>query len=217
MENTTFVDPVSVATSAVISKHLGDWGLPVNPEIATVLLTGILTDTIGFRTSNMNSETLRLAADLMDYGANLPELYHEALVGRTFEQVSYWGNALIRLKNDKTLVWTTLTLADRQQAGYNGNDDADLNTLLSSISECRISLLFVEQNNGHVKVSWRSKPGVDVSQLAFSLGGGGHPAASGADLPGDLDLVQKLVLEKTLDYLDSISNQDMKAQVSNKI
>ena len=92
-----------------------------------------------------------------------------------------------------------------------------MNTLLSSITECRISLLFVEQNNGHVKVSWRSKPGVDVSQLAFSLGGGGHPAASGADLPGDLDSVQKLVLEKTLDYLESISNHDMKAQVSNKI
>lgn len=212
-----FVDPVSVATSAVISKHLDDWALPVNAEIATVLLTGILTDTIGFRTSNMNSDTLRISANLMDYGANLPELYHEALVGRTFEQVSYWGNALIRLKNDNTLVWTTLTLADRQQAGYNGNDDADLNTLLSSISESRISLLFVEQNNGHVKVSWRSKPGVDVSQLAFSLGGGGHPAASGADLPGDLESVQKLVLEKTLAYLDSISNLDQKTQVRNKI
>lgn len=212
-----FVDPLSVATSAIISRHLQEWGLPINAEIATVLLTGILTDTIGFRTSNMNSDALRLAANLIDAGANLPELYHEALIGRTFEQVSYWGNALIRMKKAKTLTWTTLTLADRKQAGYNGNDDADLNTLLSSISECQISLLFVEQGNGHVKVSWRSKPGVDVSQLAFSLGGGGHPAASGADIAGDLESVQKLVVQKTLAYLDSESVRLWEEQVSNKI
>ena len=142
----------------------------------------------------------------MEAGANLPDIYHQALVSRTFEQVNYWGYALNRMKKEKDIAWTTLTLADRQQAGYNGNDDADLNTLLSSITECKVTLLFVEQNNNHVKVSWRAKPGVDVSQLAFSFGGGGHPAASGADLSGDINQIQNQVIQKTLAYLDTYSN-----------
>ena len=44
-----FVDSKSVATCAILGQHLSEWGLPLNDEIATVLLTGILTDTIGFQ------------------------------------------------------------------------------------------------------------------------------------------------------------------------
>ena len=85
--------------------------------------------------------------------------------------VVYWGYALKKMERQGRVCWTSLTLDDRKDAGYNGNDDADLNTILSSNIDCDVSVLFVEQNNGHVKVSWRSKPGFNVSYLAQSLGG----------------------------------------------
>lgn len=196
-----YVDPKSVATCAILAEHLPTWGLPVSSEVATSLLSGIITDTIGFRTSNMNPKALRLTADLMEIGADLPEIYHLSLVNRSFEQINYWGYALEKLEHEDRLAWTSLTLADRKQAGYNGNDDADLNTLLSSISGYDVTVLFVEQSNNHVKISWRAKPGFDVSQLAFSFGGGGHPAAAGADISGNLEEVKTDILTKTKAYL----------------
>jgi len=196
------VDSKAVATCAILAEYLPIWELTIDEKIATLLLTGILTDSIGFRTSNTSSKALRLAADLMDFGADLPAIYQEALVGRTYQQVNYWGFALQRLQKHGKIAWTTLTLADRKQADYNGNDDADLNTLLSSITECEVTILFVEQKEKHVKVSWRSKPGIDVSQIAFHFNGGGHFSAAGADIQGELIEVQNLVLQKSFASID---------------
>ncbi len=197
-----FVDPQATATCEILSEHVEDWGLQITQPIAEVLLTGLITDTIGFRTSNMTSKALQLGAKLMEHGADLPQLYNRSLIDRSYAQINYWGYALEKLNKKDGLVWTALTLADRKLAGYNGNDDADLNTLLSSIAECDVSVLFVEQNNQHIKVSWRAKPGINISELAFSLNGGGHPAAAGADIEGTLADVQKQVLEKTRIFLE---------------
>ncbi|NTW43058.1 MAG: bifunctional oligoribonuclease/PAP phosphatase NrnA [Anaerolineaceae bacterium] len=204
------IDPTAVATCAILAEFLPKWDLQISEEIATLLMTGILTDSIGFRTSNTTSKSLRLAADLIDSGANLPEIYHETLVGRTYQQVNYWGFGLQRLQKKGNIAWTSLTLADRKLADYNGNDDADLNTLLSSISECDVTILFVEQRNKHVKVSWRSKPGLDVSQIAFKFNGGGHISAAGADINGELSDIQNLVLKETFSTL--MQEQEIKIE-----
>jgi bifunctional oligoribonuclease and PAP phosphatase NrnA len=95
------------------------------------------------------------------------------------------------------LVWTTLTLEDRVNAGYSGNDDADLVNMLSTIDDSDITVIFVQQKDGRVKVSWRAVAGWDVSQVALQFGGGGHPAAAGADITGDLETVRDRVLKAT--------------------
>lgn len=202
------VVPAQVATSAIIAEYLRAWGLEFDQPIASALLTGIVTDTIGFRTSNMTAEALRLSALMVEYGANLPELYNLALINKTFEAARYWGMGLSQLEREElpgggTLVWTRLKLNDRQEANYPGNDDADLVNLLSTI-ESDIALIFVEQKSGHVKVSWRARTGFDVSQIALKLGGGGHAAAAGADIAGALEVVEKQVLDATRAMLTQI-------------
>lgn len=201
-----YVCPDAQATAGILAENLDAWGLQVNEPVAKALLTGLVSDTIGFRTSNVTSNTLRLAAWLMDHGANLAELYNRAIVRRSFVAAQYWGQGLARLQREGRLVWTTLTLHDRSQVAYQGNDDADLVNVLSAIDESDISLIFVEQKENHVKVSWRAQPGWDVSQLALSFGGGGHPAASGADIPGALPEVQTRVLEATRQLIAKGSN-----------
>lgn len=201
-----WVDPDSVATAAILAEILPQLGLEITQPVAEALLTGIVTDTIGFRTSNMNPQALRLAADLMEKGANLPELYYRGLVQRSFEEARYWGVGLSTLQKKGRIIWSTLTQADRRTVGYNGNDDADLANLLSSISECDIAILFNEQKHDHVKVSWRAQPGWDVSKLAAQFGGGGHPAAAGAEISGSLEEVQARVLAATEDFMSSSPN-----------
>ena len=191
------VDPQAVATAQMIADLLTVVGLPFPKSVAEALLTGLITDTIGFRTSNITPAALRLAASLMEMGANLSELYRRALLNRSFEAASLWGAGLSNLEREDRLVWATLTWADRLATNYPGRDDADLVNVLSAIGDSDIAIIFVEQPNQHVKVSWRSQPGFDVSKVALQFAGGGHPAASGADVPGTLDEVRQKVLAAT--------------------
>ncbi|MBN2258359.1 MAG: DHH family phosphoesterase [Anaerolineaceae bacterium] len=191
------VEPEEPATSAILAKYMPEWGMQITADIATCLLTGILSDTLGFRTSNMTPNTLRLGAMLMEKGANLPDLYQRALVRRSFDAARYWGFGLSRLQCEDRLLWTSLTASDRNEAGYPGRDDADLMAVLSAIDGADVAVIFIEQPDGKVKISWRAQPGFDVSKLAVSLGGGGHPAAAGAELGGTMEEVQSIVMAAT--------------------
>jgi len=191
------VRDTAVATVEIIYDLVQELSYPINLPIAEALLTGLLTDSLGFRTSNTNPQTLRIAAELMEVGANLPMLYRKAMLEKSIEAVKYWGQGLSGIQKEDRLVWASLSLEDRIAADYPGRDDADLINVLARIKETDISVVFVEQKNGSVKVSWRSRPGFDVSIIATQFGGGGHKPAAGADIKGDLKRVQEEVLEAT--------------------
>lgn len=196
------VQETAVATVEIIYDLALALDLPLNLPIAEALLTGLLTDSLGFRTSSSNPRTLRIAAELMELGANLPELYRKAMLEKSIEAVRYWGQGLSRIQLEERLVWTSLTLDDRQKAGYSGRDDADLVNILSRIRDTDVCVVFVEQTDGSVKVSWRAQPGFDVASVALQFGGGGHKPAAGADIKGDLDRIQEEVLEATRTLLE---------------
>lgn len=191
------VDAKSVATVAILVDLIPEWGLQIRQQAAAALLTGLITDTLGFRTPSMNSHAFRLAAQLVDIGAPLPDLYRLALIERSFEATRLWGEGLSTIRRDGRIVWATITLDAREKAGYHGLDDAEMVSVLSGIRDHDIFLMFSEQPYGEVKVSWRASPGHDVSNVALDFGGGGHPAAAGATIKGDLDSVQRLVLDAT--------------------
>ncbi|MEA4908062.1 MAG: bifunctional oligoribonuclease/PAP phosphatase NrnA [Anaerolineaceae bacterium] len=202
-----YVDASAPATTAILAANLSIWGLPITQPIAAALLSGLISDTLGFRTTNVTPDSLRLAADLMEHGANLSELYMQALINRSFESARYWGYGLEKLQRKDGIVWTSLALEDRSKATYPGNDDADLVNTLSTIEDADIALIFVEQREGKVKISWRARPGLDVSQIALAFGGGGHPAAAGAEVTGTLEEVQERVLLSTQAALKTSTSQ----------
>jgi phosphoesterase RecJ-like protein len=143
----------------------------------------------------------------MELGVNLPSVYQQALSRRSFQAARFWGSGLSGLQRDGRMVWTTLTMEARREAGYNGRDDADLVNILSSINDVDVAVIFVEQPGGDVKISWRALTGIDVAQIAQTFGGGGHRAAAGAILPGPLSAVQGMVLRTTRDLLAEIAKE----------
>jgi len=196
------IEGEEVATSAILTNHLPVWGLHITKPIAAALLTGIITDTLGFRTSNVTPESMRQAAVLMETGVDMPELYMRGLVRRSYAATRYWGGGLSKLSRKNGIVWGTLTLEDRKAAGYSGNDDADLINIISAIDGFKVGMIFVEQSDQRVKISWRAlEPGIDVSPIAKFFGGGGHAAAAGADVDGTLEEVQTQALRKTQETL----------------
>jgi phosphoesterase RecJ-like protein len=197
------IEAQEVATAAILTNHLPGWGLTITKPVAAALLTGILTDTLGFRTSNTTPEALRQAAALMETGVDMTEIYMQSLVRKSFPAAKYWGAGLSSLESKHGIVWGTLKLTDRKSTGYSGNDDADLINMISAIDGNKVGMVFVEQQNNHVKISWRALvPGVDVSQVAKFFKGGGHAAAAGADIEGALDDIQREALAKTRELLN---------------
>jgi bifunctional oligoribonuclease and PAP phosphatase NrnA len=198
------VDTTAVATTEILAEYLPDFNLQITQPVAEALLTGIISDTIGFRTSNITPKALRIAAELMEVGADLSSLYSQVLTKRSYTAIRLWGLGLSKIQKEGSLFWTTLTKDDKQAAGYNGKDDADLINTLSAIDGMKIAIIFVEQTKSSVKVSWRAQPGIDVSRVAMSFGGGGHSAAAGAEIQGTLTEVQARVLMATRAVLNAV-------------
>jgi phosphoesterase RecJ-like protein len=202
------VNPSASATAEMLFDLLPALSLPITAETATNLLAGLVTDTIGFRTDNVTPKVLRDAAELMEQGAQLHEIYLRGLEERALIDVRYWQHGLAKLQFDQAIVWTSLSLEDRKNAGYSGKGDADLINLLSTIAEARVAIVFVEQKVDQIKVGWRSKEGLDVSSVARAFGGGGHMPAAGATIQGDLATVQSRVLSATRDLLNNLPGSE---------
>lgn len=197
------IEAEEVATAAILTNHLPEWGLTITKPVAAALLTGILTDTLGFRTSNITPEALRQAATLMEAGVDMPEIYMKSLVRKTFPAAKYWGAGLSSLESKHGIVYGTLTLADRKSTGYSGNDDADLINMISAIDGNKVGMVFVEQSDNNVKISWRALvPGIDVSPIAKHFNGGGHAAAAGADIQGSLSEIKAEAIKITRELLN---------------
>ena len=191
------VDESAVATAELLGRFLPQFGFPISKKVADALLFGMITDTLGFRTHNMTPRAIKTSANLMEAGGDLPGLYERGLLNRSYSAARYWGAGLSNLERDGKMIWATLSLDDRKAVNYPGRDDADLINFLSTINAVDIVIMFIEQDKGQVKVSWRATPAYDVSQVAMHFGGGGHTAAAGASVAGELIDVQSKVIQTT--------------------
>ncbi|MCC7359215.1 MAG: DHH family phosphoesterase [Anaerolineales bacterium] len=192
-----FIDVAAASTAELVTELLPALGLPLPNEAAQALLTGVVSDTLGFRTSNTTPKTLGLAQTLMQAGGELSRVYDLALFKRSYSAVRLWAEGLSRMQLKHHLIWARLPLEARKAAGFQGIGDADLINLLTSVREADIALIFVERADGKVKVSWRSVAGINVAEVAAQFGGGGHAQAAGAEVAGTLDDVEAQVLAAT--------------------
>jgi phosphoesterase RecJ-like protein len=181
-----YVNPAAAATAQVIMELADALQVPIQAEAATCLLTGLVTDTLSFRTSNVTSEVLRIAARLTDAGAVLSEITERALNQKPLNVMRLWGFALSGLRQERKVVWTLIPYETRLRAGAPETGDGGLASFLISAPEAKIAAVLSEKPDGQVEVGLRARNGLDVSALALTLGGGGHPQAAGCTIPGPL-------------------------------
>lgn len=189
-----WVDPTSVATAQMVLKLAEYAGWPVDAEVATCLLTGLVTDTRAFRTANVDAAALNAALRLIQAGASLVQVTQLALSRRPLATVRLWGEAIGRLQFEDGLLWTYITQEMRQANGVSANGESGLSNLLADVREAEVVVVFTERDGGEIDVSMRTVPGRDVAGVALALGGGGHPQAAGCTLPGPLAAVEPRVL-----------------------
>lgn len=193
----TWLEAESPAASCIIAKLLPQLGLKITTRIASALLCGIVTDTIGFSTSNSNAEVLRVAADMVDKGAQIFSITQKALKSHTYEESLVWKYGIENIHREGKIIWSVLYKADRLKAGFLTDDDANFVNHLANNEDTDVAILFIQCSENDTKVSWRAKPPYDVSLPAVDMGGGGHKPAAGATVYGPIEETIPLVLEKT--------------------
>jgi phosphoesterase RecJ-like protein len=189
-----WVDPSSVATAQMILSLADTLAWEITQPVAVCLLTGLVTDTRGFRTSNVDIAAMRATLRLLEAGASLNLVTRQALEQRPLASVRLWGEAIDDLHLEDGILWTQVTNSMRQRWALGEDGDSGLANFLSGISEASVVVVFTERNDGTVDVGMRAVPEYDVAQAALRLGGGGHPQAAGCTLEGDLSDVREQVL-----------------------
>lgn len=197
--NTRFGDihlivPDAVAAVEIVYDFLSYVGWSISAQAAHALLTGLVTDTQGFRISATNSRTLEIAQDLMSKGAPLSQIMAQTLNRRSFKEVELWKLALPSVRLIDGLIYATIRQCDLRQVGLGKAGDGGLVSYLVTVDQAKISIVFKELPEEKVEVGFRAKPGYDVASLAFQLGGGGHTLASGCTIDGSLQQVEATVL-----------------------
>ena len=197
-------DTSAEATGYLVMSAVSALGGTLTREVATGLLTAIAMDTGWFRHTNTRPRTLRAAAELIDSGADIAGIYRDLFERNTLGRLRLMGATLAGLQVEQggRLAYATLSRDDMERTGSIPPDSEDLVDFTVSLRGVDVGMLFIEQARGGVKVSFRSRHGLDCARLAAALGGGGHRAAAGATLSGSMDDVVDRVLRAVRPALD---------------
>lgn len=198
--NTEYADLNVVAPNAssaaeVVFTWVKYLAIPLTREIAQPLLTGMVTDTLGFRTSNVTPDTLAAAQQLLTTGISLNEITERTLDNRAYSSITLWKHVLSSVElHEGGVILACVSGDDFKKAGLHSHDDYGLVSFLIKINEARIAVVIKETDEGRINLSLRAKPGYSVIEPALAMGGGGHTQASGATTDGTLAEVKAKVL-----------------------
>jgi phosphoesterase RecJ-like protein len=179
------IDPTITSTGELLYRIFKDWEASLTKDIANALLTGIIGDTGTFQYQNVGVETLRIAADLMEKGADKDEIVFNLYRNIDFKEIKMWGKFIENMRIEDGFVWSAIPFSvyrDFGEYAYAKEDVANL--FFPVVKGTEFGIAMVEISEDVLSVSFRSRSGFDVSKIAKDVGGGGHKAASGARIEG---------------------------------
>jgi phosphoesterase RecJ-like protein len=192
-----WVDPQAPAAGEMVYRLIKALGVQVDRDIAESVYTSLVTDTGGFKYTNTTPDTFRLAAELMEAGADVYRVCN-----RVFADVSMPALELLRLalaklstRENGLIGVLTLTQEDFKTSGAKEEDAENLVDFVRKLSGVEVAIFIKERPDGRLRLSLRSRNGLDVAALAAQFEGGGHKYASGAVLDGPMEQAVERVVE----------------------
>jgi len=180
------IDPTAASATEVLYAWFQThpkWKECLTPDVATLLLTGLITDTRSFQNPNTTPKSLEVAAQLLDLGARQQEIIQHVYKTKPLSTLKIWGRALNRIQVDEEsrIVWSSVSKEDLLEMGSSSKETTGiLDELISTVPEADVHILFTELEDGGMKASVRSSPAVDANVATGRLfGGGGHARAAG--------------------------------------
>lgn len=195
------------ATCELIYEVLSELGIEITREIADCLYTGLSTDTGCFRYSNVTPYTLKLAAKMLEAGANAAEINRVMFETKTHTYLRLEELVLKTLEMyfDGRCAVVTITQEMFRQSGSNESECDGIASLPRKIEGVIVGATLREREDGTFKVSLRTYAPVDAAKVCGKLGGGGHARAAGCELQADsLEAEKQKLLEIIRTELESV-------------
>lgn len=197
-----FVNPTAPACSQILVIVLEALGVKIDKDIGTCLLTGIITDTGGFKYQGVSSETFEFVAELLNRGVNVSSIYKrvlQTLSKPSFELRRRAMNRLEFLENGK-ITFTYITLKDEEEAKAGNNDHDGIVEMGRDVEGVEISIFLIEKEDGY-KISLRSNEYVNVSDICLMFSGGGHIRAAGGSINLPFEQAKEKIVEECKKHL----------------
>lgn len=174
-----FVDPTAPACCQILITVLKALNIIITKEIGTCLLTGIITDTGGFKYPGVSAETFEFAAELLNDGVNVSEIYRNVLQTISLEKFKLRRIAMnrIELLEGGKIAFTYITLEDEKETGSDDHDG--IVEIGRDVEGVEISIFLRETEKDTYKLSLRSNDYVNVADISLLFNGGGHIRAAG--------------------------------------
>ncbi|MDP2939385.1 MAG: bifunctional oligoribonuclease/PAP phosphatase NrnA [Candidatus Omnitrophota bacterium] len=197
--NFNWVKPTASSTAEMIYEIYKASNVKISKKIALLLYTGIMTDTGSFRFENTTSFTHKVISELLKFKIPIKDIYHKIYESFAASEMRLFCNVIKDFKIDKSkrIAWLELELGllDEQKSKLDLNDA--IFNILRSIETVEVAIIFREsKKKDSVRVNFRSQGKVNVGKLAYSFGGGGHRAASGCVIKGNLRQVTSRVFKR---------------------
>ncbi|MEX1051841.1 MAG: bifunctional oligoribonuclease/PAP phosphatase NrnA [Patescibacteria group bacterium] len=197
-----WVDMTACATAEILLSLIEALGRNeplIDEDIATALLTGLITDTGSFRYASTTPKALTVAAQLIAAGARQQEIVDRVLKTKSLALLKLWGRILSNIEENRELGFAWATIREREIKEVTGSETISkgelIDELLANVTDADFVFLLSEKE-GRVNGSFRAvKPGVNVAVLAQLFGGGGHVPAAGFSFPGTLDDKEKEIID----------------------
>ena len=192
-----YVSPDAPACAQVLLVVLEYLKVEVTKEIGTCILTGIITDTGGFKYSGVTAETFEFVAWLLNKGINVSKIYRKVLQTKTRANFELNRIATNRLEffEDGKIAYTYITKEDEEKVHAESGDHEGIVETGRDIEGVEVSI-FIRQTDKGCKVSMRSNEYVNVSDVCLLLGGGGHAHAAGVSMQCTVDQAKEKILRQ---------------------
>ena len=194
-----FINPVAPACCEILVGMLEYFNIPIDVNIGSCILAGIITDTGGFKYSSVTAETFEFTAELLRKGVNVSEIYSKVLETRTKSSFELLKRSMNRLEllEDGKVAFTYITKEDAEEVNAEPGDQEGIVENGRSIEGVKISVLLKQrEDENYYKVSMRSNGNINVSDICYVFGGGGHPKAAGALVQGTVEEVKDKIIKE---------------------
>lgn len=183
-----YVDIMASSTTELLFPLLQELGRSegqelIDEDIATLLLTGIITDTGSFQNANTTPKSFEVSADLIALGARQQEIIQQIYKTKQLSQLKLWGRVLSKIQTDEAykIVWSAVSQQDFKDTESSEDQTGDIiDELMTNAPGAEIIFLMKEKKDGTATVSMRTtSSAIDASKIAENFGGGGHTQAAG--------------------------------------
>jgi phosphoesterase RecJ-like protein len=191
-------DGTAAALGEVVYDIIAELGVPLTTQMATQLFVAVVTDTGSFKYPGVSPRTFSICARLLEAGADpvstARKLYDSHSLGRLRLQGALLQTLEVELNGRVALM--TLTDAMLDASGSAPDETDGLINLPLTVRAIQAAVCFKQADDGHWRVSLRSKGAIDVGRVARGFGGGGHRNAAGCTLQGPLERVREQIVER---------------------